>query len=44
MVVLLPRKVDGLAKLEKNLAAAKLSGWLGKLRKVKIDTWFPRSR
>ena len=42
MVVLLPRKVDGLAKLEKNLAAAKLSGWLGKLRKVKIDTWFPR--
>ena len=42
MVVLLPRKVDGLAELEENLASAKLSGWLGKLREVKVDTWFPK--
>lgn len=42
MVVLLPRKVDGLAALEKNLAAEKLSGWLGKLRRVKVDTLFPK--
>jgi len=42
MVVLLPRKVDGLAALEKHLAAEKLSGWLGKLRRVKVDTLFPR--
>ena len=31
-----------LAALEKNLAAAKLSGWLGKLRRVKVDTLFPK--
>ncbi|MDE0740834.1 MAG: serpin family protein [Planctomycetota bacterium] len=42
MVVLLPRKVDGLVSLEKNLAAGKLSGWLGKLRRVKVDTLFPK--
>ena len=42
MVVLLPRKVDGLAALEKHLAAEKLSGWLGKLRRGKGDTLFPR--
>jgi len=42
MVVLLPRKVDGLAALEKNLSAGKLSGWLGKLRRMKVDTLFPK--
>ena len=42
MVALLPRKVDGLAALEKNLSAGKLSGWLGKLRRVKVDTLFPK--
>ena len=42
MVVLLPRKVDGLAALEKNLSAGKLSGWLGKLRRIKVDTLFPK--
>ncbi len=42
MVVLLPRKVDGLAALEKSLSVAKLSGWLGKLRRIKVDTLFPK--
>ena len=42
MVALLPRKVDGLAALEKSLSAGKLSGWLGKLRGVKVDTLFPK--
>ncbi len=42
MVVLLPRKVDGLAALEKNLSSGKLSGWLGKLRRMKVDTLFPK--
>ena len=42
MVALLPRKVDGLAALEKNLSAGKLSGWLGKLRRIKVDTLFPK--
>ncbi len=42
MVVLLPRKVDGLAALEKNLSSGKLSGWLGKLRRIKVDTLFPK--
>ena len=42
MVALLPRKVDGLAALEKNLSAGKLSGWLGKLRRMKVDTLFPK--
>ena len=42
MVVLLPRKVGGLAALEKSLSVAKLSGWLGKLRRIKVDTLFPK--
>ncbi len=42
MVALLPRKVDGLAALEKDLSAGKLSGWLGKLRRMKVDTLFPK--
>jgi serpin B len=42
MVVLLPRKVDGLASLEKNLSAAKLAGWLGKMRGTTVNTLFPK--
>lgn len=32
MVVLLPRKVEGLAELEKLLSAARLNEWLGKVK------------
>jgi serine protease inhibitor len=44
MLVLLPRKVDGLAELEKNLSAAKLNQWTGKLQKTEVEIWFPRFR
>lgn len=42
MVVLLPKKVDGLAQIEKSLSAAKLKQWTGKLRKTEVETWFPK--
>ena len=35
MVVLLPKKIDGLADLEKDLTADKLAGWIGKLHSRK---------
>jgi len=42
MVVLLPRKVDGLVSLEKNLSAGKLAGWLSKMRGSTVHTRFPK--
>jgi serpin B len=42
MVVVLPRKVDGLAGVEKALTAANLDGWLGKLRKTEVVVFLPR--
>lgn len=42
MVVLLPKKVDGLAELEKTLTADRLSEWLGKLRKTGLDLTLPK--
>jgi len=36
MVMLLPRKRDGLADLEKELTAEALQGWLSKMRKTKL--------
>jgi serpin B len=42
MVVLLPKKVDGLAELEKNLSAARLGEWLGKLRKQEVMVALPK--
>jgi serpin B len=44
MVVLLPRKVDGLAELEKGLSAEWLGGWIGKLRKEEVDVQLPKFR
>jgi serpin B len=42
MVVLLPKKVDGLAQLEQTLAADKLAGWLGKLREQEVVVSLPK--
>ena len=42
MVVLLPRKADGLASLEKNLTAGNLAAWLGKIRHEEVKVTFPR--
>jgi serpin B len=42
MVVLLPKKVDGLAEFEKKLTEANLTGWLGRLRKQEVIVTLPR--
>jgi serpin B len=42
MVVLLPKKVDGLAAFEKTLTQARLTKWLGKLRSEKIGVFLPK--
>jgi serpin B len=44
MVVLLPRKADGLAALERSLTPASLAGWLKKLRQEQVEVTFPRFR
>jgi serpin B len=44
MVVLLPRKPDGLPDLEKGLTTEKLKGLLGKLKETEVDVAFPRFR
>jgi len=42
MVVLLPRRVDGLAGLERSLTSPALIGWLSSLRRRKVRVWLPR--
>lgn len=42
MVVLLPKKVGGLADLEKSLTADKLADWLGKAREQQVIVSLPR--
>jgi serpin B len=43
MVVLLPRKVDGMAGLEKSLSSDVLDGWLKRMRfPRKVKVFFPR--
>ena len=37
-----PAKKKTLADLEKILSPAKLSEWFGKMRRTKVDTWFPK--
>ena len=37
-----PAKKKTLADLEKTLSPAKLSEWFGKMRRTKVDTWFPK--
>jgi serpin B len=42
MLVLLPKKVDGLPELEKSLTADKLAAWHGKLRQAEVCVYLPR--
>jgi serpin B len=42
MVMLLPKKVDGLADLEKSLTPEKLEEWLGRLRPETVRVRMPR--
>lgn len=42
MVVLLPRKADGLPALERSLTAVGLSAWLGKLETREVLVYLPR--
>ena len=42
MIVLLPRKIDGLPQLEKKLNAENLKKWTSRLRNKKVLTFFPK--
>jgi serpin B len=42
MIVLLPRKVDGLAQLEADLSLENLNMWIGHLRKREISVFLPK--
>ena len=42
MVVLLPRKTDGLAAVEKELGEERLTGWLGKMKGEEVRVSFPK--
>jgi serpin B len=42
MIVLLPKKVDGLAAFEESLTAERLSAWLAGLRPHRVDIALPR--
>jgi serpin B len=44
MVVLLPRKPDGLTDLESSLTAQRLDDWMGRLNEQKVDVSLPRFR
>lgn len=42
MIVLLPKKVDGLAELEKSLTVKNLDTWLSELRKQEVRVYLPK--
>ena len=42
MVVVLPKKVDGLAEVTADLTAAKLAGWMGRLYKGDVRVYLPK--
>jgi serpin B len=42
MVVLLPKKVDGLTELERQLTSANLDAWLKKMQPYQVDLKLPR--
>jgi serpin B len=42
MVILLPKKLDGVKDLEKDLTSENLAGWIAKLRKREVQVFFPK--
>jgi len=42
MIILLPKAIDGLARLEASLSAENLNAWLGQLNKQKVKVLMPR--
>jgi serpin B len=42
MVILLPKKLDGVKDLEKELTSENLAGWLAKIHKCEVQVFFPR--
>ena len=42
MVVLLPKKADGVKDLEKELVSDNLTGWLARIHKREVQVFFPR--
>ncbi len=42
MIILLPRKTDGLSALESELTPAKLTEWVGPLAERKVDVFLPK--
>ena len=42
MVILLPKKLDGIKELEKELVSDNLAGWLAKIHKREVQVFFPR--
>lgn len=41
MLVLLPKAVDGLARLEETLTTENLAGWMGALAETEVRVWLP---
>ncbi len=42
MVILLPKKLDGVDEMEKGLTSDAIAGWLAKLRKREVQVYLPR--
>jgi serpin B len=42
MVILLPKKLNGVKDLEKELTSDNLAGWLGKMRKREVQVFVPK--
>jgi serpin B len=42
MVIVLPRRADGLAEVEKTLTAERWAGWVGRLREQKVEVFLPK--
>jgi serpin B len=42
MLILLPKKIDGLADLEKQVTAANLAKWSSSLRMQPVEVFLPR--